>query len=290
MFTVLAGYNVFWHPLRGFPGPLLFRATGMAKAYYMVSGDLPFRVKAMHDIYGPVVRIAPNELSFISTSAWRDIYGSRSGGELSKYHSFYRVDDMAPQHIISADKGPHSMLRRLLAQGFSERSMLAQKPIIGAFVDLLMNRLRERASGDTEAVDLNRWFNFATFDIIGQLTFGSDFGNLKMGTWHPWVRSSAENNKTVGFIAAANGAGFGPLIKWCLRSGLLPRQDYLKELDEKVRRRIEHPGEHPDFIDGLLREKTRLVSSGPLAQDWYTTDRFGLTYSPLRRSLQTWKR
>lgn len=41
------------------------------------------KLKALHDIYGPVVRVAPNELSFITAEAWKDIYLIRlaaSGG------------------------------------------------------------------------------------------------------------------------------------------------------------------------------------------------------------------
>lgn len=36
------------------------------------------KIKDLHDIYGLVVRIAPNELSFISPKAWNDIYSDRT--------------------------------------------------------------------------------------------------------------------------------------------------------------------------------------------------------------------
>ena len=36
------------------------------------------KIKDLHDIYGPVVRIAPNELSFISPKAWNDIYSDKT--------------------------------------------------------------------------------------------------------------------------------------------------------------------------------------------------------------------
>jgi hypothetical protein len=43
---------------------------------------LPFSVKELHDAYGSVVRIAPDELSYNSPEAWQDIYGD--------YVSYYR--------------------------------------------------------------------------------------------------------------------------------------------------------------------------------------------------------
>lgn len=32
-----------------------------------------------------------------------------------------------------------------------------------------------------------KWYNYATFDIIGDLAFGSDFGCLASSNYHPWV-------------------------------------------------------------------------------------------------------
>lgn len=252
-------YNVFYHPLSTFPGDAFFCATGLTKAYHMIAGDLQLKVKDMHDKYGSVVRIAPTELSFSYCSAWKDIYGSRGGRELSKFYDFYRVDEAMPQHIISAGKAKHSILRRFLAHGFSENAMKAQEPVILDLVNLLMQRLREHAEEGVRVVDVNKWFNFATFDIIGKLTFGADLGNLRNRDWHPWVKGSANNNKVVGFMAAANSVGLGPIIKWCISNEILPRQRYLDELAEMVQKRTGVTVERPDFIQGLLREDVQLV-------------------------------
>ncbi|KAI0009516.1 cytochrome P450 ClCP1 [Xylariaceae sp. FL0662B] len=251
-------YNLFFHPLRSFPGPILFRATTLMKGYHMIAGDLQFQVKSFHDKYGPVVRITPNELSFSELAAWKDIYGSRPGGELPKYYSFYRLDAHAPRHIISAERQQHSMLRRLLAHGFSERSMQEQKPLIGGYVDLLIRRLHENAEGGTKVLDLNTWFNWTTFDIIGNLSFGSDFNNLGGSNWHPWVKMSAKHNRAVAVMASLKGIGLGLLVKWFIHSGLLPTQEYLNDLSQKVRQRMELKVERPDFIEGLIRKKDEL--------------------------------
>jgi hypothetical protein len=43
---------------------------------------------------GEVVRWAPNELSFSSAAAWKDIYNPRKSGDLfMKDHKFYITDD-----------------------------------------------------------------------------------------------------------------------------------------------------------------------------------------------------
>lgn len=68
-------YNLYFHPLSQFPGPLLARSS---RAFFIRStwrGTLHFDVKVLHDRYGSIVRIAPDELAFIDPSAWKDIYG-----------------------------------------------------------------------------------------------------------------------------------------------------------------------------------------------------------------------
>jgi len=42
-------------------------------------GRLPLENKKLHDKYGSVVRVSPNELAFNSVGAWEDIYGHRPG-------------------------------------------------------------------------------------------------------------------------------------------------------------------------------------------------------------------
>lgn len=135
--------------------------------YKIWSGDMPQTVKLLHDKYGPVVRIAPNELSFIESQAWKDIYGHHGSYEMPKDPNFYRLQGKyQPDTIISADREHHSVLRRQLAHGFSERSMQAQEPIIREYVDLLICRLEEHCKDGRAPLEMTAWFNFVTFDIV----------------------------------------------------------------------------------------------------------------------------
>jgi len=171
-------YNLYFHPLSKFPGPFLHRASRLPFIYRNIRGNLSRDVLALHERYGNVVRIAPNELAFSSAQAWRDIYGHHPGREeLPKARLFYRTAGVPPS-ITAEDKDNHAMLRGLLKGGFSERSMREQEPIIGGYVDLLIRRLREHCvdpDGKDERTGLERkrrldmtaWYNWATFDIIG---------------------------------------------------------------------------------------------------------------------------
>ncbi|KAL8335865.1 hypothetical protein RB598_009858 [Gaeumannomyces tritici] len=143
-------YNLTLHPLARFPGPFLCRATRLAYCRRLVSGRLPFEILDLHKKYGDVVRIAPDELSFAHPTAWLEIYGHRPHGsdgpeELPKYQTYFRNAGMPPS-IVNEDRENHALIRRLLAPGFSERTMRDQEPIIGGYVDLLIKQLHANCS------------------------------------------------------------------------------------------------------------------------------------------------
>lgn len=73
------------------------------------------KIKDLHDIYGPVVRIAPNELSFISPEAWDDIYSDKTSA-LERGAIFYGV--MGQNTILAADHDAHARMRKVLSPAF----------------------------------------------------------------------------------------------------------------------------------------------------------------------------
>ncbi len=72
---LLAIYRLYLHPLRNYCGPRFWAITRIPHAYYVATGRLPFKLAELHERYGPVIRIAPDELTYILEEAWHDIYG-----------------------------------------------------------------------------------------------------------------------------------------------------------------------------------------------------------------------
>lgn len=127
----------------------------------------------MHQKYGDVVRITPDQLAFANPQAWKDIMGHRPAhaAEFEKSPQYYSPIEGSPVHIINANKQYHSGLRKSLAHSFSDKKIREQEPIIMRYVKLLMERLHEK-SGDDKALDISAWYNFTSFDIIGDLAYG----------------------------------------------------------------------------------------------------------------------
>lgn len=75
---VLILYRLFVSPLSRIPGPKLAAITSWWILYYDHRCQRTEIVTSLHAIYGPVVRIAPNEVSFTSAGAVKDIYNGSS--------------------------------------------------------------------------------------------------------------------------------------------------------------------------------------------------------------------
>jgi cytochrome P450 len=177
-----AFYNVYFHPLARYKGPLLWRAFQFPSLAGMLAGNLPFRVKQLHDQYGPIVRIGPNELSFTDERAWKDIFQRRDFLRPPQWGA--RPPGVEAHNFISAPADVHGRLRKAFAPAFSDKALLGYEPLIRMYFDKLLARLD---SSPAPAVDMMEWLNFTTFDIIGELCWGQSFDCLDSGTGHAFI-------------------------------------------------------------------------------------------------------
>ncbi|KAK4184282.1 Isotrichodermin C-15 hydroxylase [Podospora australis] len=255
-------YNLFLHPLHSYPGPLFMRATRLGYIRRSLKGTLSFEMLDLHQKYGPVVRIAPNELAFCDPQAWKDIMGHRTGGpdkqqlEFEKSEKFYRPVADIPVDIVNAKRDEHALLRRTMAHGFSDRAMREQQPLIKGYIDLLMQKLRKYGQGGKQKVDLAAWYNFTTFDVIGDLAFGESFGCLESEDYHPWVKAIFSVARAgVMFQSVAHfPLLFSMLLKMIPARFMEERAEHMEMAMAKLKRRMETTKPRSDLIEGLLKK------------------------------------
>lgn len=159
-YLTIGFYNLFFHPLSRFPGPLLARASSLWYARSLSRGTIAQDTLALHEKYGDVVRIAPDELSFINPESWSAIYGQKPGKsyrELIKDPRYHDTVKPTPT-ILTGDWDEHSMYRKMLSNSFSERALKDQEFILHRFVDLFIRRLHEASDGGRE-VNMTDWWN-----------------------------------------------------------------------------------------------------------------------------------
>ena len=194
-------YNLFLHPLRSYPGPFLWRISGIPADYHIFRGTVAARTLQTHQKYGPVVRLAPNELSFADGRVWKDVWDHRP--EFPKDpHRAQRPPNGIPS-ILAAEKNAHARYRRLLAHAFSEKGLREQHSRIQQYVDLLIDRLSERAQVQ-QTTDMVDWYTITVFDVIGDLAWGEAFHGLRDRQVHEWIPAILGNLQYVMQAAIFN--------------------------------------------------------------------------------------
>ena len=130
-----------------------------------------------------------------------------------------------------------------------------------SYFDQLILKLKER---DGSPQDMVAWFNFITFDIIGDLTLGESFGCLKESALHPWVALLCQYLKAPIFV---NITLRFPWASKVLSSWIVPksfkegRRKHVEYTMERVIARIERQTDRPDFMTNVLKHNDKEVSN-----------------------------
>lgn len=156
----------------------------------MVKGDLWQVLQKLHEQYGPVVRIAPDELTTTLPEAWKDLYASKPL-LLKDPHS--QTPPLNGAHsLFTAEGETHRRIRGVLSNSFSDKALRAQAPIIEKYASQLIARvLREAGQGEggNGEVDLTKLYGYAAFDTITDLSLGESLARgLEDMNEHVWIQ------------------------------------------------------------------------------------------------------
>jgi cytochrome P450 len=213
----------------------------------------------LHARFGPVVRIAPNELDFTDPRAWSDIYARRSKEvlELPQNLDFYDVTGGETLSFLTYEREQHDAVRKVLSNGFSERAMRAQERDISGCVDLLIQKLSAWCNeNEGQAVNMRDWIAFTTFDVLGLLTFGSDFGCLRGSEYHPWIKLIIGSVKDMAMAHILKGLGILKLAMIILEPlgvGSHARRTHMELTETKTRQRITMGKGRRDLLESLIQ-------------------------------------
>jgi hypothetical protein len=163
-------WQAFTGPLSHYPGPRLRAISILPKAWNEFTGNDTTVVLLLHAKYGPIVRIAPRELSYSDGStAFKEIYGFRkSGPNLYKDPAFYATPLNGVDNMITVlDDASHGRQRKAFTHAFAEKSMRDLEPRLKFWAEKMVAKLDEHANG-RDAIDMVKYFNCTTF---GKWTF-----------------------------------------------------------------------------------------------------------------------
>lgn len=99
-------YRFYLDPLRHIPGPTAARFTELWRTRRYALGGWHQDILDLHDKYGSVVRIAPNEISFVDKDALTQVYGHSTGTKKVRCSPRTRT-----KTILTSFRRPHGITR-----------------------------------------------------------------------------------------------------------------------------------------------------------------------------------
>lgn len=137
--------------------------------------------------------MSPNELSFASLESYNDIYGFPKAGRAQFIKSdFYDIYGSAYKTgCIGSERDPvlHAQKKKNLAPAFSSKALERQEDIVQRYLDDFVSKIGPLSTRSPEGIDITKWFEMVTFDILGEMAFGESFHCLADGTltFHDWI-------------------------------------------------------------------------------------------------------
>ncbi|KAL2819847.1 cytochrome P450 [Aspergillus cavernicola] len=179
-------------PITKLPGPWHTGFTSLALKYHEFTSNRRLFIHNLHKKYGVVVRIAPNEASFASLEAIREIYASGgSGYDKTELYDLFRQFGMKTM-FSTLDKYTHSQRKRELADRYAMTNVLREE-----HVSAITDRARDfvsRCVASSKSVDVYVWLHCYALDGVTNFMFSpgglqslnsdSDFEIMEELTYH----------------------------------------------------------------------------------------------------------
>ncbi|EXJ85585.1 hypothetical protein A1O1_05950 [Capronia coronata CBS 617.96] len=203
--------RIYFHPLSKYPGPPLAKVTDLYAAYHAWKGDIHVDMWRQHRRYGPHVRYAPNRLNIDNTNALKDIYmGSKN---FQKSPNYRVLRHGAANTLTMINRTEHARRRRIISQGLSDAALRSHEPTIMAHIKKCFDCLTATDERDlgleqpmspmsqaygprdswTPPRNMSNWFNWLTFDIMGDVIFGIRY-NLLTSAIHRRIPEAIEHS------------------------------------------------------------------------------------------------
>lgn len=191
--ATLVLYRLYFHPLSKFPGPKLTAITRLYEFYYqgVKVTEFPEKIREMHEKYGPIVRISPEELS-INDSEFNVMYFMKDR-ELQKdpwYYSFGFTNSL----FTLLNKEVHKMRQGHLTTHFSGAYFQKAFPMMSKEISTMTEKLGDFADTNEE-VNLSVAFRKMTNEVSRNFLLGDkypaskDYAKDAKTAYHPLFRA-----------------------------------------------------------------------------------------------------
>ncbi|KAL3470713.1 cytochrome P450 [Aspergillus californicus] len=190
--AALTIYRLYLHPLARFPGPRLAAATKWYEFYFDIvkkpGGQFFKELGRMHDVYGPIVRINPDEIH-VRDPAWFDVLYAPNPTKRDKYRPSAEMAGLTLGTHGTVDHDLHRRRRMANASMFNKQSILSAEDLIKQHIDELAGVFASYVGTDS-TFNLQTVFLAYTTDVLYHYMFDTDAGyQRRPGAAQQWRHS-----------------------------------------------------------------------------------------------------
>ncbi|KAG6226290.1 hypothetical protein E4U26_002480 [Claviceps purpurea] len=257
LFTSTLVYRACFHRLNRFPGPFAARLSNLYITRLSVKKlQLYGEIQSLHRAYGDYVRVGPSELSIIDAKAVAAIHSNSSPCSKGPW---YNIEQPAISVHMTRDKDDHTRRRKTWDKAFSTKALRDYEPRVAKYTNLLLQRIEEHQG---IPFDASKWFNFYSFDVMGDMAFGENFNMLNSGHAHAFMKLIHKHLIAAGKLSHL--IWLFPLIR---AMPILNREDAAAQvwLLKQISHREKNRPDVPDVFSWLLSDFERLEK--PSRQD-----------------------
>ncbi|KAF2841053.1 cytochrome P450 monooxygenase-like protein [Patellaria atrata CBS 101060] len=179
LFSSMTIYRLFFHRLRHFPGPKLAAVTKFWQIFHNRNSTNYLLMTRIHEEYGSFVRTGPNEITVFHTGAVEILDGPKNK---TYKDGWYDILQPRTSSIFTRNEEHHKIRRKIWSQSVSTKAVNDYAPRLARLTEKLGDRV---ASYGAEPVNVNDIMSWYSFDAMGEVTFGEDFGMMRSNKWHP---------------------------------------------------------------------------------------------------------
>ncbi|EXJ73188.1 uncharacterized protein A1O5_02948 [Cladophialophora psammophila CBS 110553] len=192
--------RIYFSPVAHIPGPLLAKISYWYVFYYdvVLRGQYAFKIKKLHEQYGPVVRINPAEVHFADPDFYDAIYAGPSQ-KRDKWSWFCRQFGIPDSTFATVGHDQHRLRRSALNPFFSKAKVRSLQPLIEDVARKLLARFEEfQMLGDPLTISLG--FAALTNDIAEQYALGQNENRVLARDFDPSFHDASIVGSTMGHL------------------------------------------------------------------------------------------
>ena len=146
-------YRIFFHPLRSVPGPFLARFSKLWLVWHVRKGKSHIQFPELHAQFGPIVRIAPNQVLVCEEDAVKTVYGAGTSFTKGDWYQMcaapdknWKPVDEVLDLLTETNMEKYRRQRRAIGPAYSITGLEKHEELLDAYIDKFVAKLGDTSS------------------------------------------------------------------------------------------------------------------------------------------------